>query len=473
MKTMSKTIIVFLVLVFVSSCSPNQKKTVNKNINKALSQSSSVISTKVTGEIINSPNGFIIIYQNSLKDTVPLDRNNHFATELKISSGVYCRVSDGSRSINIFIEPGKDLHINYNSDDIFNSVKFTGYGAEANNYIKDKHLLMLDQTIPLVQLYEYPVNEFKHIIDSIYVINKMFLDEFMLMNSNTSQFFQTTELLSIKYDRASKLIEYVNVNNIVPDARYLRFLNKLSVNDSSLLTVYEYRLFLDEIITYYSNENLNNSNLPSYEVTLIKMQSVLSRVSNQKVIDYLVYSLLANQVKYYGYKNTEYLFALFDNNCKNEEYRTVILKPYEKYLKLTANPKAPQVTMTNTKGEVFRLSDFKGEYIYIDVWATWCFPCRKQFPYFEDLKHRYSHKNIAFISVSIDKNRDDWLEYLTLKGFDDNHFIVEDIDGFLNSFAIKTIPRFITINDKGYLVDINAKAPLYIDDEWFINLPNR
>ena len=59
----------------------------------------------------------------------------------------------------------------------------------------------------------------------------------------------------------------------------------------------------------------------------------------------------------------------------------------------------------NISGGTSSLSDFKGKYVYIDFWATWCAPCIAEIPYLKKLEKEYHNKNIAFVSISIDEPR--------------------------------------------------------------------
>lgn len=473
---MSKYILFFIAISLFFGCKHKPPTSSIQKVNNTLSLLSNSPNTIITGNIVNSQSEFVVLSQGQFYDTVYLDKKQSFKMEIDLKSSGYFQLSDNSKAITIFLEPNNNLHVSYNVKDIFNTVKFTGGGAEPNIYIKDKYLLMIDHAIPLVHLYDNPVKEFRHLVDSFYVIDKMFLDEFILNNSEVSDIFKNTELSSIKYDRATKLIEYLNSNSTSYSAKgtkYLRFLDNLSVNDSSLLNMYEYKMFLNALITYFSNEKINNNNLFSYEITLMKMKSVIDRINNQEVIDYLMYSLVKEQVKYYGYKNTDRLFMLFDDKCKNEEFRQNLQKPYNKYLGLSNNHKTPSVKLHSIEGTEHSLENFSGQYIYIDVWASWCLPCRKQAPYFEALKDKYSHKNIVFISISIDSKKDDWLEFLEMKDLNENQFIIDNIKPFLDAFMIKTIPHFLIIDDKGNLIDANANRPSNIDKSWFDSLPNK
>jgi thiol-disulfide isomerase/thioredoxin len=64
---------------------------------------------------------------------------------------------------------------------------------------------------------------------------------------------------------------------------------------------------------------------------------------------------------------------------------------------------SPEFNFENHKGGTTKLSDIKGKYVYIDIWATWCAPCRQEIPYLQKIEKKYEDKRIAFVSISIDQ----------------------------------------------------------------------
>jgi len=94
----------------------------------------------------------------------------------------------------------------------------------------------------------------------------------------------------------------------------------------------------------------------------------------------------------------------------NARMLTFLNKNYPaQHLKLTKFAKgkpSPSFNLENYKGGKTSLESLKGKYVYIDVWATWCAPCRKQIPALKKVEKQYEGKNIAFISLSIDKKSD-------------------------------------------------------------------
>jgi len=117
----------------------------------------------------------------------------------------------------------------------------------------------------------------------------------------------------------------------------------------------------------------------------------------------------------------------------------------------------------NYNGGTTSLEDFKGKFVYIDVWATWCAPCKAEIPHLKTLENEFHGKNIEFVSISVDKPNayETWkkmVETENLKGvqlFADNNFDSE----FIVEYGINSIPRFILLDPKGNIVDSNADRP--------------
>lgn len=124
---------------------------------------------------------------------------------------------------------------------------------------------------------------------------------------------------------------------------------------------------------------------------------------------------------------------------------------------------SPDFTYENHKGGTTSIKDFKGKYVYIDVWATWCGPCRGQIPYLKELEKKYHDKNIVFVSLSIDKQKDydKWKQFVTKESLGGIQLIADKDwkSDFAVAYNIKSIPRFILIDPKGNVVNADAPRP--------------
>ena len=127
------------------------------------------------------------------------------------------------------------------------------------------------------------------------------------------------------------------------------------------------------------------------------------------------------------------------------------------------NTASPSFDYENHKGGKTKLEDFKGKYVYIDVWATWCGPCRAEIPFLKKTEEMYHDKNIVFVSISVDvdKDHDKWKNFVTEKQLGGVQLIADKNwnSDFMASYGINSIPRFILIDPNGKVVKANAARP--------------
>ena len=116
-------------------------------------------------------------------------------------------------------------------------------------------------------------------------------------------------------------------------------------------------------------------------------------------------------------------------------------------------------TYTDINGKNVSLSDLKGKYVLLDIWATWCPPCKKEIPYLKKLEKLMHGKNIVFVSISVDKDKKAWeamVKDLKLGGIQLHNGGDRALS---NAFAITGIPRFILLDKKGYVVKSHMIRP--------------
>lgn len=149
-------------------------------------------------------------------------------------------------------------------------------------------------------------------------------------------------------------------------------------------------------------------------------------------------------------------FDQFNQYAIGEYDRTAQMK------KLDGNP-SPEFDYENHKGGKTKLSDFKGKYVYIDLWATWCGPCRQEIPYLQKIEEKYHGKNIEFVSISIDnaKDNDKWKNFVTDKNLGGVQLFADKDwrSDFVVEYGVTGIPRFILIDPKGNILNSDAARP--------------
>ncbi|QBN19106.1 TlpA family protein disulfide reductase [Flavobacterium nackdongense] len=161
-------------------------------------------------------------------------------------------------------------------------------------------------------------------------------------------------------------------------------------------------------------------------------------------------------------------FVSLQKKSIDDNYNAVVKyykKNYEANLaksKLNNTISAP-FEYENHKGGKTKLEDLKGKYVYIDVWATWCGPCRAEIPSLKKVEEKYHGKNIEFVSISVDvdKDHEKWKTFVSEKQLGGIQLFADKNwnSDFMKSFGINSIPRFILIDPAGKVVKSDAPRP--------------
>lgn len=146
-------------------------------------------------------------------------------------------------------------------------------------------------------------------------------------------------------------------------------------------------------------------------------------------------------------------------NLKSTYPQNYFVQDLEKRLNshsaLTINRQVPEIALPNPDGDTLRLSDFRGDVVLIDFWASWCGPCRQTNPHLVDLYQKYQHKNFEIFGVSLDRNHDSWVQgiekdSLTWPQVSDLKYWNSDV---VKDFGIKGIPFTVLIDEEGIVLD--------------------
>ncbi len=80
---------------------------------------------------------------------------------------------------------------------------------------------------------------------------------------------------------------------------------------------------------------------------------------------------------------------------------TVIQRPAQ--AREFKRPKAPDFTLVSVEGDTIRLSDFRGQVVILDFWATWCPPCKAEIPSFIEIYNEYRDRGVVILGVALDQ----------------------------------------------------------------------
>ncbi len=259
------------------------------------------------------------------------------------------------------------------------------------------------------------------------------------------------------YDAKNKTILHIkNGNDVHISYDYKDFNNSLSFTGEGSETsnyIIKKQKF-DREGTLRNLKSFFRMNKSDFDVKILEIETKLNTLLASPKIDS---TLKAQEIT----KNNRIIDYLKSNYTRENRVLTALVK---------GKPSPKFVNYENYKGTTTSLDDFKGKYIYIDVWATWCGPCKKETPYLKKLIAAYKSKNIAFIGISVDdvkrhktleNARNKWKAMVKDKQMPGIQLFADKAwqSDFIRAYGITGIPRFILIDPEGNIIDANAPRP--------------
>ena len=121
---------------------------------------------------------------------------------------------------------------------------------------------------------------------------------------------------------------------------------------------------------------------------------------------------------------------------------------------------APEISLDTPDGEKLSLSDLKGKYVLVDFWASWCKPCRLENPNVVRAYNKYKDKGFEILGVSLDRNRDRWLQAIAADGLTWKH--VSDLKYFQSKaavdYGVSAIPFTVLVDKDGKIIAQNLRG---------------
>ena len=158
----------------------------------------------------------------------------------------------------------------------------------------------------------------------------------------------------------------------------------------------------------------------------------------------------------------EPVYNSLDSTIKQSKQGKIIADVIEAVKKTSVGQMAPDFTMNDRDGKPVALSSLRGKYIFLDFWASWCGPCRRENPNIVAAYAKFHSPKFDILGVSLDSKKDKWEEAITKDKLTWNH--VSDLKGWGNTaaktYGIRAIPANLLLDKDGKILARN----LYGDD---------
>ena len=418
---------------------------------------------RLSGEITNPNSDKITIRGNGYIKVIDVNTNGTFDDTLVIKEGNFT-FYDTKESTAMYLAPGYRLDISLDGKEFDETLKYSGIGEKPNNFNASYFLF----------------NE-KNAIDSeTYkkMENQEYFDYQLKMHASLMKLLNESEIENEKFlESQADKFRFQMLNNLINKLGEDYFAGKTKAIITQYLDTETNKIDFKDSVMFASNNDYRYF-LSSYFVAGLTSGDLKTlELYNEELLEMQKKSIvttLKRGISFYNMDKLDLYYQTYVKLAANDKGINRIKEKYDRIKNLKKGSPSPSFNYPDSSGKNISLESLKGKLVYVDVWATWCGPCKAQIPFLKQLEEKYREEDIAFVSLSIDqlKNISKWKDMIVDKELEGIQIIADKAwrSKFVTDYVIEGIPRFILIDKDGNLMDPMAPRPaIYVDGEMQLN----
>lgn len=454
---MKKVLLLAVVVAIIYSCGSKNSENSNE--------------VKLSGKITNSKDDKVVISFNFESDTITINDKGIFEASFSIDKPCYVKMSNGDHEFVMYLAPGDKISFEANSEDFRNTLIFNDDNAEINNYLAERNQAYYksadgEKAFVYASSYDEFLESFNAYFDEydkqIKKIEEKYGDEYESFIKSESQ-----KLKLIKHSLLTDFLFHTWDEEIETPDNAFADLSKLEseiiIDNPDLIYVKQYWPFISDILTNKTSaalKDVGKNDCTTAEWCEFYFTEIDKCFKNDVTVDAVYFYFIKQFVEYYGPQSITEVFNTYKEFSKSSSRIENINAFLAEYETIAHGKPSVDWTFKDTNGKTVSQSEFKGKYIYIDVWASWCSPCRDEIPYLEKLKTKFAGKNIVFVSISVDDDEELWKQALIEeKAVGIQLYAGGWSNELCKYYKINSIPRFILIDKDLKIVNSDADRP--------------
>lgn len=406
----------------------------------------------------------VLVYHMSVNEFALTD--GKATVQLDGMDALYANVYYGEKFKVVYLQKGDEMNISFDAHDFDNTFAVKGGNEKAVDYLNKIQLTALPN-----EAYAQPWSEFKAAVDKKMASMKRLLkarkfaanDKFLKMEEGRITYFYANMMLMYPVSHT-----YLTQDTtMVLGKEYYDAIRQYVKEDEDLADIDEYRNFMIE--TAHIFDEAGKDIRQYYPKVLAEMSYIGENIQSDKVRESLIHFLAFTYVEGNGVENITDLQNLYYTYVTSPRLNAIFKQACAKWDKAAVDRPSPMFKGVDVNGKEMTLRDFRGKYVYIDMWATWCGPCQKELPFLKKLEEKYKGRNIVFVGLSIDQDKAKWTDRVKSGTLSGTQLYIGKGTKFQSDYRISGIPRFILLDPNGRIVNPDMTRPSSEDTEKILN----
>lgn len=419
---------------------------------------------KIHGTVTNPSGEEVSFRMGEEKFTAALEEGV-FDMEIELAESGYGTMKIGQEFAYLYVHPGDDMELTIDLDAFDETIAFKGRGAKPNNYLASK---LLEDEKRSTEENPYMMDEAAFVAwsGSEKEFASSYLEDFFAEAKEPCTEFIEAQTAKNEMEWATQRLNYPSYHayysgdkDFEASENYMDFVQDMDFDKEGMLDVPGFEALSLSLVRALAE---TEEGMTQSEEWLATLDVVDEQFQTASIRNFLYTQNLEDYLNYNGVEGFEPLYERFKANCDDEDCKAKIAGLHEQWSKLAQGEAAPVFAYESISGEKVALDDLRGKVVYIDVWATWCGPCRKEIPHLDEMQVALADRDdIVFASVSVDEDKEAWEEMVAEKELKGLQLYAEGAfsSQICTDYIINGIPRFIAIDKEGNIASANAPRP--------------
>ncbi len=422
-------------------------------------------SEEVTVTLIdNHLNGEKTIYSTPV--TIDDQLNGHFLLAFQPEKPMLLRFEHGFENLLIYVVPGERFKITFDAENMLPTIKFTGAGADNNNYLAayyNKFGKEVDQIYINMEAGHMMTHEFDRFINNRRMEKMDFYKKYKASHTFTNDFDEYA-LGDIIYNWAFDRLRYAELKKWELTNVYFNFLKEVKIENGALVNSQAYTNFLRFYVEYLYHEKAKRGERVTPYVSHYEIAKSL--IQNKGIKEYVLAQLIVEGCMKGDINDIEVVYNDFDLVNDNVAYFTTVNHTFYNAKKFAVGSPAPDFMLKTIDGEIVSLADYRGKVIHISFWASWCNPCLQQVKYIKEIYKELDQSDMVFLYISIDEKEDAWRNMVAKKDLVGVQVLSQGLKSFTaQEYNVAGVPLYFLVDKNG---NFAAKPPRPSEKERFI-----